>query len=33
MIVKLVLLTTIYCALMVLPWLAARSAVSKAEQA
>jgi hypothetical protein len=33
MIVKLGLLTAIYCALMVLPWLAARSAVSKAEQA
>jgi hypothetical protein len=33
MIVKLVLLTAIYCAMMVLPWLAARSAVAKAEQA
>jgi hypothetical protein len=33
MIVKLVLLTAIYCAMMVLPWLAARSAVAKAERA
>jgi hypothetical protein len=33
MIVKLMLLTAIYCAFVVLPWLAARSAMSKAEQA
>jgi hypothetical protein len=33
MIVKLVLLTAIYCAFVVLPWLAARSAVAKAERA
>jgi hypothetical protein len=33
MIVKLVLLTAIYCAMMVLPWLAARSAVAKAGRA
>jgi hypothetical protein len=33
MIVKLVLLTAIYCALMLLPWLAARSAVAKTERA
>jgi hypothetical protein len=33
MIVKLGLLTAIYCALVLLPWLAARSAVSKAERA
>jgi hypothetical protein len=33
MIIKLVLLTGIYCAFMLLPWLAARSAVSKAERA
>jgi hypothetical protein len=33
MIVKLVLLTAIYCAIMLLPWLAARSAVAKTERA
>jgi hypothetical protein len=33
MIVKLVLLTAIYSAIMLLPWLAARSALSKAERA
>jgi hypothetical protein len=33
MIVKLVLLTAIYCAFVVLPWLEARSAVAKAERA
>jgi hypothetical protein len=33
MIVKLVLLTAIYGAFLVLPWLAARSAVAKAERA
>jgi len=33
MIVKLVLLTAIYCGLMLLPWLASRSTVSEAERA
>ena len=33
MIVKLVLLTAIYCAFVLLPWLAARSAVDKTERA
>ena len=33
MIVKLVMLTAIYGAFLLLPWLAARSAVSKAERA